>query len=116
MSLIEDIAALGVDVEDAMGRFMDNSALYERMLRKLPKLIEEVPVMEFIESEDFDTALSNAHAIKGVVGNLSIVPLHEKYTQIMEYFRDGDFAKAREVLEETLTLQQQIVDCINKYN
>ena len=115
MSLLEELAALGADLEDALARFMDNSALYEKMLKKLPPMLEQVPVLEYIESGDMDTALSNAHTIKGVVGNLSLVPLHDAYTEIVDLFRDGDIDKAKEVLKGILGTQQDMVDCINKY-
>lgn len=115
MSLIDDIAVLGADIEDALERFMGKSELYERMLKKLPGVLDSAPVMEYIESEDYDTALSNAHTIKGIVGNLSLVPLHDGYTEIVECFRDDRFEQAKNTLVEILKIQRDFVDCINKY-
>lgn len=115
MGLIEDIALLGADTEDALTRFMNNSALYERMLKKLPKLIEQASVMPYVESEDLDTALSNAHTLKGVIGNLSLTPLYNNYTEIVNFIRDNKPEKAKELLAQTLELQQRFLDCIKKY-
>lgn len=115
MGLIEDIALLGADTEDALTRFMDNSALYERMLKKLPKIIEQAPVMPYVESGDLDEALSNAHTLKGVLGNLSLTPLFNNYTEIVNLFRDNKPEKAKELLAQTLELQQSFLDCIKKY-
>lgn len=116
MGLIEDIALLGADTDDGLTRFMGNSALYERMLKKLPGVIEANPVMTFVKSGDLDSALTNAHTIKGVVGNLSLSPLYDNYTKVVELFRGREPAKAEELLERTLEIQRQFMECIKKYD
>ncbi len=115
MGLIEDVALLGADTNDGMTRCMGKPELYERMLKKLPKVVEEAPVMPYVQSGDLDTALSNAHTLKGVVGNLSLVPLFNNYTEIVNLFRDAKPEKATELLAETLKIQQSFLDCIKKY-
>lgn len=115
MSLIEELKLLGADTDDAIVRFMDNSELYERMLKKLPKVIEDAPVMRYVESGDLDAALANAHTLKGVVGNLSITPLYNNYTEIVKLFREEKPEKAKELLTDTIKIQQDFLDCIKKY-
>lgn len=115
MGLIEEVALLGADTDDALTRFMNNSALYERMLKKLPKLIEQAPVMPFMESGDLETAMSNAHTLKGVIGNLSITPLFNDYSEIVNLLRENKPDKAEELLRQTFEIQQKFVDCIKKY-
>lgn len=115
MGLIEDIALVGADTEDALTRFMDNSALYERMLKKLPKVVEETPVMPYVESGDLDTALSNAHTLKGVVGNLSLMPLYNNYTEMVNLIRDEKMDAAKALLAKTIKIQEDFLDCIKKY-
>lgn len=115
MGLIEEIDELGAATEDALSRFMDKAELYERMLKKFPKVIEDAPVLPYLESEDFDMALSNAHTLKGVAGNLSLTQLYENYSEMMLLLRGGDTRRAKELLLETMDIQQKYVDCINKY-
>lgn len=115
MGLIEELKSLGADTDDALVRFMDNSALYERMLKKLPKVVEDAPVMPYVESGDLDTALSNAHTLKGVVGNLSLTPLYNNYTEMVNLFRDDKPEKAKELLAKTIEIQRDFMDCIKKY-
>lgn len=112
MSLIEEAGKLGVNVEDALGRFMNNVSLYERMLKKLPSVLESSPVMPCFESGDLEAALGNAHTIKGVVGNLSIDPLYEGYSGIVSLLREGKNDEARALLEKTLEFERPIVECI----
>lgn len=115
MNLIEEMEALGADTEDALERFMGKSALYESMLKKLPKVVEDTPVMTFAQSGDYDTAASNAHALKGVTGNLSLTPLYTNYTAIVDLYRMGKSGEATALLGETLEIQKKFVDAIAKY-
>lgn len=116
MGLLDELVELGVDIEDANTRFMNNSALYEKMLKKLPKVVEDAAVLPFVESGDYETALSNAHTLKGVMGNLSITPLYKCYTEMMSLFREGNIVAAKSLLEQSAELQQKIVDCIIRYS
>lgn len=116
MSLIDDVAKLGVNVEDGLERFMNNASLYERMLKKLPSVLEMSRVMPCLESGDYETAFSNAHTIKGVAGNLSVEPLFKGYSGITSLLREGKNDEAKLLLEKTLELERPIVECIKKYS
>lgn len=115
MDLIEEMKAFGADTDDALTRFMGNKGLYEKMLKKLPKVVEDTPVMSFAQSGDYETATSNAHALKGVTGNLSLTPLFTNYTTIVDLYRAGNPDEANALLKETLELQQKFLDAIAKY-
>lgn len=115
MSLINELNALGVDTEDALKRFMNNAPLYERMLGKLPENIRKLEVLPFFEAQDYQKALENAHTLKGVTGNLSLTPLYRAYADIVSLLRTNQPEKARNVLEEILPVQAQIVSCIEKH-
>lgn len=115
MGMMEELSSLGVDTADGVARLMGNSGLYERMLKKFPEAVKVSPVLEYAQSEDYETAASNAHALKGVAGNLSLTPLYDRYTKIVDLYRESNFGQANELLTETLELQKKIVDVIEKY-
>lgn len=115
MGLMKELTELGVDTGEAMDRFMGNSVLYEKMLKKFPKAVEDSPVLAYARSEDYETAASNAHALKGVTGNLSLTPLYDRYTKIVDMYRESNFEQANALLDETVEIQQKILDVINKY-
>ena len=115
MSLIEELEQLGANVEEAMGRFMDNAELYERMLKRLPDAVEKAQVKAAFEAKDHEEAEKGAHALKGVAGNLALDDLFENYSRIVEQLREGKTAEAAELYEKTLEKETPIVECIKKY-
>lgn len=115
MGMIEELRALGANTAEALQRFMGNSALYEKMLKKLPKVVEDSPVLPLVRARDYEAATSNAHALKGVTGNLSLDPLYEKYTLMVDLFRAGKNDEAAALLDETLIIQKSFLDVIGKY-
>ncbi len=115
MGLISELGELGVNTNDAMQRFMGNEALYERMLKKLPPVVAQQEVMKYLEEGDYETALVNAHTLKGVMGNLSVTPLFDAYTDIVAFLRENAPEKAKERMQGVLDVQEKVVACIDKY-
>ena len=115
MDILEELKNFEVNIDEAMERFMNNKDLYKRMLLKLTPNIEKYPVMSFIEAGDYETALANAHTLKGVTGNLSLAPLFKGYTDIVALFRANKPEDAKKVLVDLLPVQEQIVAVIEKY-
>lgn len=114
MSLMEELKDLGVDIDGGLKRFMNNSSLYERMLKKLVSTVNGLEVMPSLKAGDIDKAIENAHTLKGVMGNLSVTPLYEAYTKIVDLLRKNNSEEAEEILEKALPIQKDILDCIDK--
>ncbi len=115
LGLIEELRVFGVDVDDAMERFMGNTALYERMLKKLPDVIKNADVQPDFDCTDYADITEKAHAVKGATGNLSITPLYKAYTEIVSLLRAQQPEKAKAVLISILPVQMNIIHCIEKY-
>ncbi len=114
MDLINELEALGIDTQDALKRFSGNSSLYQRMVGKFPASAADLEVASFIENGDLATAVSNAHTLKGVTGNLSITPLYTAYTEIVNLLRANEPEKALKILKDTIPVQEAIIACIEK--
>jgi HPt (histidine-containing phosphotransfer) domain-containing protein len=114
MEMIEKLKGLGIDADDAMKRFMNNEALYVKMLGKLPKAVGEQKVLNLMESGDYEGALASAHTLKGVMGNLSVTPLYRAYDKIVQLLRAGKNSEAKAAVEEISTLQSEIIACIEQ--
>lgn len=115
MSLLTELQTFHVDIQDGLRRFMNNTALYEKMLKKFPAAAEGLPVQEHFDSGNLETALANAHTLKGMTGNLSLTPLYESYTEIVALLRANDPEKAKALLADILPVQENIINCIKRY-
>ena len=116
MDLISELEALGVNTKEAIERMGNNTAFYIRMLGKFKGELDNHEVMAYLEKGDYNTAVSNAHTLKGLTGNLSLTPLYKAYTDIVAFLRANEPEKAKQLLADTLPIQSDIVECIEKYN
>lgn len=114
MDIIEELKALGVNTDEALSRFMKNTALYVRMLGKFPAAVRDADVKSCFEAGDNEKAVAAAHTLKGVTGNLSLTPLYKAYTDVVALLRANEPEKAKEVFEQILPTEEKIIACIEK--
>lgn len=86
----EALRQAGVNVDEALERFMNNEALWERFLAKFPADPNPAALSAALDRGDWDAALTAAHSLKGVCGNLSFTRLHQLLTRQVEALRAGD--------------------------
>lgn len=90
----------GIDVDSALGRFMNNEALLEKFLAKFPADPNHGRLVAAIAAGDREAALTAAHTMKGVCGNLSMPALFELLTRQVAAFRAGDWEAAVAMMPE----------------
>lgn len=115
MSMFDELKALGVDIDGGMNRLMGNASLYERMLGKFVSMMGNLSVEPGFDHENYEEIIEKTHTIKGATGNLSITPLYEAYTEIVNLLRAGQPEQAEKILEKIIPVQKEIVQCIEKY-
>lgn len=115
MSMLEELKGLGVNVEEGLKRLGGNEPFYERMLGKFTEMIKDSSIQPDFDSTDYAEMIEKAHALKGAAGNLSISPLYEAYTEIVDLLRGGQPEQAKEVLVKTIPVQEKIIDCIEQH-
>ncbi len=97
------LEAAGVDVEEALARFMGNEALMMKFLLRFPQDPSFQQLKEALARRDAAQAFAAAHTFKGVAGNLSMKALFRQASPVVEDLRAGDLASAEgkmEALEE----------------
>jgi len=109
MRLLDELRILGANVDEGLNRFMGNAALYERMLAKLPDMMSKIAINDGFEAEDVNDLIEKTHSIKGVTGNLSLTPLYEAYTKIVDLLRMGNVEEANRIYLEVLPVQEEIL-------
>ncbi|MBO1678513.1 Hpt domain-containing protein [Bittarella massiliensis (ex Durand et al. 2017)] len=77
----------GADYTGTMERFMQNEALYVRLLGKLFPSVELRQLGETLMTGNQADAFDAAHTLKGVAGNLGLTPLYEAVCAIVEPLR-----------------------------
>lgn len=84
----------GIDVQEALDRFMGNEGLMIRFLARYPQDPNFSALRQAVSAGDAAQAFTAAHTLKGVVGNLSIHSLFYPVSAMVEDLRRGDLAAA----------------------
>lgn len=82
--LADKLRPFGIDYVDAMDRFGDNAELYERLALKYLDDGHLVALQAAMEAKDYSEGYSQAHALKGVAGNLSFKDLYDCATLVSD--------------------------------
>ena len=94
------LEAAGIDVASALERMMGSEALLERLLGKFLDDPQYPALLAALEQGDLEGAVSAAHTLKGVCGNLSMTGLYGQFTRQVDALRAGDLSGARALMEE----------------
>ena len=87
MVTIDKLNDFGADTAEGLARCYGNEALYLRLIGMVVKEDNFDKLKDAIEKNDLDGAFEAAHALKGVLGNLSLTPMYEKSSEITEHLR-----------------------------
>ena len=116
MGLLEELRELGVNTDEGVQRLMGNASLYERMLGTFTKLMNETSIeIEEFDRDDCTELIEKTHALKGASGNLSVTPVYDAYTEIVNLLRRGYPGEAKALFEKVLPIQTEIVQCIERH-
>ena len=92
MITVEELRSAGADVETGLSRCLGNEALYLKLagMGLGDAKFEELGAV--LNAGDLDKAFELCHALKGVIGNLSITPLYEVLSDMTEKLRSREQA------------------------
>ena len=90
----------GIRVPQALERVLGNEALLERLLGKFLDDPQYPALCAALERGDLDRAVTAAHTLKGMCGNLSMEELYALFTQQTDALRGGDLAGARGLMAQ----------------
>ena len=115
LALLEDS---GVNISQALGRFMGNEALFLSFIGKLPEKLQFEPIFQALEQEDEEEFYMRVHGLKGMAGNLSIESIHDCAQAILVEFRASKFQNKKKLLslvEEARRESESLSDLIQQY-
>ncbi len=99
MLTTEKLRQLGVNVDDALERLMNNESFYLRLVEKVLDDGNFARLERAVEAGDWHEGFEAAHALKGSVGNLSLTPLYTTICELTELLRPGLPVDARELIK-----------------
>ncbi len=113
MITIEMLRNFGADTEEGLARCYNNEALYLKLIGMLPNEKNFDNLSAALAADDLDAAFEAAHALKGVLGNLSLTPMYEKSSQITELLRERTRMDYTPMLKELLDMKERLTAMIN---
>lgn len=87
--MLNELKKYGIDVEDALNRFMHNEDIYKKYLRMFPSDNTFNKLQLALDNGDTVNAFKAAHTIKGMASNLSLLHLLKALTPLLEELRAG---------------------------
>lgn len=85
--LMKKLAAYGADVEGICDRFMDDMDLYRMCFSSFLTDGGFETLARALEKKDYEAAFHAAHALKGVAGNIGLIPLYHAICELVESLR-----------------------------
>ena len=101
MLTIEKLQEFGANTEEGMSRCLNNQDFYLRLVNMVFAEQGFEKLKESLANKDVTASFEAAHALKGVLGNLSLTPVFQPMSEITEILRAGS-------LEGTEPLAEQI--------
>lgn len=89
MLTIDALNAFGADTDEGLGRCFDNEEFYLKLVKVVPDEKSFDTLKEAIDKGDLSAGFEAAHALKGVLANLSLTALAEPASEITENLRAG---------------------------
>lgn len=108
------LVAAGIDTASALERMMGNEALLERFLKRFLDDTNFETLKKAIAENDQEAALTAAHTLKGLCGNLSMTVLFDLFTRQVAAFRGGDWAGAAAMMEDIAAAYDQVTAAIRE--
>jgi hypothetical protein len=108
MITIEKLNAFGANTVEGLGRCFGNEALYLKLVATIPDEVNFDKLKDALNAGDLENAFLAAHALKGVLGNLSLTPLYTKVVEITELLRSKTDTDYSSLLADILAKKEEL--------
>lgn len=110
MLTLDALREIGVKPEEGLSRCMNNEEFYLSLVKRVAGDDGFQKLKDAVEAGDLETGFEAAHALKGVLGNLSLTPLYDSVVEITELLRsrtEMDYAPMLEtIMQQKETLEK----------
>lgn len=109
--LLEGLRDYGADVDGVLDRFMDDEELFLSCLSEFVEGDDFEALIKTLESKSYDDAFEVAHALKGVTGNLGLLPLFNSVCVLVEALRAHEYTDIESKLQDVLNKKDEFLAC-----
>lgn len=116
---LAQILHMGVNVPDALARFMGNQQLYLSFLCRFPQAMDLEGIRQALQTRQEESFYKKVHDLKGLAGNLSITPVANLAETTQEVYQKNGFSRAEELAALLDRLEQAaapLTAIIEEYN
>ena len=104
------LRAAGCDVDAGLARCVNNEALYIRLVNMALDDSNFSRLTDAVASGDLKAGFEAAHALKGVLGNLSLTKMYEKCSEITEFLRAKTEMDYTPMINELLSMRDELAE------
>ncbi|WP_051197964.1 MULTISPECIES: Hpt domain-containing protein [unclassified Butyrivibrio] len=107
---IDSLRAFGANVDEGLERCMGMEDFYIEMIELgiSDERFEDLGTC--LQEENLDGAFEAVHALKGVIGNLSLTPLYETINELTEHLRSRDKMDYKPLYDKLISQRKAIQD------
>lgn len=110
MLSLELLRGYGADVDEALGRCLNNEAFYFRLIKMAMADDSYDKLKEALEAGQWKEAFERAHALKGVTSNLALRPIQNPVSELTERLRPQEPCEYAELLDEILLQKEKLTE------
>ncbi len=104
---IDSLKEFGANVEEGLERCMGMEDFYLEMI-ELGLSDERFETLgRVLDTKDYDEAFEQVHALKGVIGNLSLAPLYQTICEITEHLRSKEDMDYKPLYDKLLSQRNE---------
>ena len=100
MLTIDSLKAYGADTQEGLGRCFGNAEFYLKLVASVPSEKNFGKLKDAMAAGDLGSAFEAAHALKGVLANLSLTSLAKTAGELTELLRNRTQTDYQPLLDE----------------
>lgn len=112
--LLEELKIWGCDIDGAMDRLMYDKEIYMKFLYQFKEEDKFVELERAVLEKDQTNAFESAHTLKGVAGNLSLNPIYDSISKLVEVLKKDDISEVIPLLEDVLEKKKEFCAITDK--
>ena len=110
----DELISAGADYPGGLELCMNNEEFYFKMIRKGLANERFDSLKKNLDNKNLDAAFEDAHALKGVAGNLHLTPLYKAVEEIVEPLRARDSGADYQTMFSEIARQLEVFRGIAK--